>query len=101
METIYSGKEKRLHYKLVKQLIKEKKIKPADIAQIYFGGTMPNDKFPLWTLTITIYRAGQMYNTELVKDLYNVELVKEVVFIKENVRHNFYITWANLKHYSW
>jgi len=92
METIYTGKEKRLHYKLVKQLIKEKKIKTADIAQIYFGINMPNDKFPLWTLTIKIYSAGQAYSSELAnKD----------ILLKECIAHGFYITWANLKHYSW
>lgn len=92
METIYTGKEKRLHYKLVKQLIKEKKINTADIAQIYFGITMPNDKFSLWTLKIKIHSAGQVYNSELAsKD----------VLLKECVEHGFYITWANLKHYSW
>lgn len=91
METIYTGKEKRLHYKLTKQLIKEKKIDTADISQIYFDQKMPTDKFSLWILTITIYRAGHMYNSELAK---------EDIFIKESVRHGFYITWANLKHYS-
>ena len=88
METIYTGKEKRLHYKLTRQMIKEKKIDPADISQIYFDQKMPSDKFPLWTLTITIYGAGQTYNSELAK--------KEV-FIKECIRHGFYITWTNLK----
>lgn len=91
METIYTGKEKRLHYKLVKQLIKEKKINTADISQICFDQKMPTDKFPLWTLTITIYGAGHTYNSELVK---------EDIFTKGSVRHGFYITWANLKHYS-
>lgn len=91
METIYTGREKRLHYKLVEQLIKENKINTADISQIGFDQKMPTDKFPLWTLTITIYRAGHMYNSELVK---------EDIFIKESVRHGFYITWANLKRYE-
>lgn len=91
METIYTGNEKRLHYNLVEKIIKEKKINTADISQICFDQKMPTDKFPLWTLTITIYRAGHMYNSELAK---------EDIFIKESVRHGFYITWANLKHYS-
>lgn len=91
METIYTGKEKKLHYKLVKQLIKEKKIKTADIAQIYFGSIMPNDKFPLWTLTIKIYSAGQTYDSELAS---------KNVFLKECIAHGFYITWTNLKHYN-
>ena len=67
METIYTGKEKRLHYNLVKKIIREKKINTADISQIYFDQKMPTDKFPLWTLTVTIYGAGHMYNSELVK----------------------------------
>ena len=92
METIYTGKEKKLHYKVVKQLIKEKKIKTADISQIFFDQKMPTDNFPLWTLTITIYGAGRMYNSELAK---------KDMFIKESVRHGFYMTLANLKHYSW
>lgn len=92
METIYTGKEKRLHYKLVKKIIREHKLDVADISQIYFDQKMPTDKFPLWTLTITIYGAGHMYNSELAK---------KDILIKESVRHGFYITWANLKHYSW
>lgn len=91
METIYTGKEKRLHYKLVKKIIRENKLDAADISQIYFDQKMPTDKFPLWTLTITIYGAGHTYNSELVK---------KDIFIKESVRHGFYITWANLKHYN-
>ncbi len=91
METIYTGEEKRLHYKLVKKIIREKKLDVADISQICFDQKMPTDKFPLWTLTITIYGAGHTYNSELAK---------EDIFIKESVRHGFYITWANLKHYS-
>ena len=91
METIYTGKEKRLHYKLVKKIIRENKLDAADISQIYFDQKMPTDKFPLWTLTITIYGAGHTYNSELVK---------KDIFIKESVMHGFYITWANLKHYN-
>ena len=47
METIYTGEEKRLHYKLVKKIIKEKKLDVVDISQIYFDQKMPTDKFPL------------------------------------------------------
>ena len=90
METIYTGKEKRLHYKLVKKIIRENKLDVADISQICFDQKMPTNNFPLWTLTITIYRAGHMYNSELAK---------EDIFIKESVRHGFYITWANLKRF--
>ena len=90
METIYTGEEKRLHYKLVKKIIKEKKLDVADISQIYFDQKMPTDNFPLWTLTITIYGAGHMYNSELAK---------EDIFTKESVRHGFYITLAHLKRF--
>ena len=85
MEPIYTGYEKNIHYILTKRVIKSYHIKTNDIAQINFKCTMPTDRMHLWTVKVTIYYAGMDKN------------YSDIFYTKECIRHDFYVTWANLK----
>ena len=85
MEPIYTGCEKKIHYILTKRVIKSYHIKTNDIAQINFKCTMPTDRMHLWTVKVTIYYAGMDKS------------YSDIFYTKECIRHDFYVTWANLK----
>lgn len=85
MEPIYTGHEKKIHYILTKRVIKSYNIKTNDIAQINFKCTMPTDRMHLWTVKVTIYYAGMDKS------------YSDTFYTKECIRHDFYVTWANLK----
>ena len=84
MEVIYTGEEKNLHYLLAKRITKSRKINTDDIATIDFNIIMPTDQMPLWTIRVTI-KGTEGY------------LGEEKFYLKKCVKHNFSITWANLK----
>ena len=46
---------------------------------------MPTDKMSLWTVKVTIYYAGMDKS------------YSDTFYTKECIRHDFYVTWANLK----
>ena len=85
MEPIYTGYEKNIHYILTKRVIKSYHIKTNDIAQINFKCTMPTDRMHLWTVKVIIYYAGMDKS------------YSDIFYTKECIRHDFYVTWANLK----
>jgi hypothetical protein len=86
MEPFYTGHEKKIHYILTKRVIKRYGIKTDDIARIYFNCNRPTDSIPLWTVTVSIYKADR-------KDT----VYSENFYTKDCIEHGFYITWANLK----
>ena len=86
MEPLYTGHEKNIHYILTKRVIKRYGIKTNDIAQIHFNCARPTDNMPLWTVKVSIYKAGC-----------NSTNYSENFYTKDCIEHSFYITWANLK----
>lgn len=86
MEPFYTGHEKKIHYILTKRVIKRYGIKTNDIAQIHFNCARPTDNMPLWTVRVSIYKAG-----------YNGTNYSENFYTKDCIEHSFYTTWANLK----
>jgi hypothetical protein len=86
MEPFYTGHEKKIHYTLTKRVIKRYGIKTDDIARIYFNCNRPTDSMPLWTVTVSIYKADR-------KDA----VYSENFYTKDCIEYGFYITWANLK----
>ena len=85
MESIYTGHEKNIHYILTKRVIKHHNINTKDIAQINFKCDMPTNNMPLWKVKVTIYYAGM------------AKSYSDSFYTKDCIRHDFYITWANLK----
>ena len=85
MEPIYTGYEKNIHYILTKRVIKSYNTKTNNIAQINFKCTMPTDHMHLQTVKVTIYYAGMDKSCS------------DIFYTKECIRHDFYVTWANLK----
>ena len=86
MEPFYTGHEKKIHYILTKRVIKRYGLKTNDIAQIYFTCNRPTDSMPLWTVKVSIYKAG-IFDT----------VYSDKFYTKDCIEHGFYITWANLK----
>lgn len=87
MEKIYTGREKNLHYKLAKKIVKSRKINIDDIAQVSFKNSMPTEQMPLWTLEVIIDEACN----------YHKEIASEKFYLKNCAKHGFSVTWRNLK----